>query len=243
MKKITKSSVKNSINKVSAQLDIASKQADILAQKAARGKSRNVQIDLVRIFSYIASVSFVVVFVFALSLIFIPGADEFVPFPFTTRHSGIINTILLILTYAVNNFVSYVFLTTLGITAYIGAQKIEDEIIREDERIQLLEISGAHALEDKPVKRAMQRLIAGEEKAKEKTPFVPGTITHADFAENIDFPVGLSAADNGGGGLEAVAKPSDIPPDHHLEDVILSKNTTIEPVKRTTEESDVPEKN
>jgi hypothetical protein len=223
MKNSVKSSMKSSVKNLSAQLDIASKQADILARKAAQGKSRDSQIDLVKIFSYIASVSLVTLIVFTATFVFVPDAREFTPFPFNFRYSGIVDSVLLFLTYAAHNLFTYIFLTTLGIASYVGAQKIEDEIIREDELIKHLEIAGAHSLEDKPVKRAMQRLIAGEEKAKEKTEFIPGTVTHADFAENVDLPIGVAAADNGGGGLEAVPNPINIPPDHELESIDLSK--------------------
>lgn len=138
--------------------------------------------DLVKILSYIASLSFILVVVFTLVYMFVPGVtNEFqgidLEFPFVK----VINAILMFAISSINSFFTYVFLVTLGVISFVGAQYLEDQLASgekeeeeesvKDRRVEIIARETTTpknpAAIKKPVKPTVQKTAA---KASPETP-------------------------------------------------------------------------
>lgn len=176
--------------------------------------------DLVKILGYIASLSFLAIFILSLIYMVFPEAsDEFKGIAVTFPHVDYINSILLYIVNSATNLLVYVVLTAIGILSFVSAQYFED----------LLNPPDGKAAKKNQTPKGIE-IIAVESETKNSSK----TVTKSKTQTDSKLAAELKSSDLSKAKSEAVSKKSAAEP-------IQTDNDTITPIKKTavlSEETD-----
>jgi len=156
-----------------------------------------IQEDLIKILGYIASISFLLIVIFTSVYIIFPNVtNDFKGIELDYPYVDIINSILMFAVGSVSNLFTYIFLVAVGISAFFGAQYMEDRLpVKSEEEehkprdnkekpAQRIEILGREVIKKKRAPESIMEKLP--EKAKENKPEKP--IEMADVDEEQEKP-------------------------------------------------------